>query len=169
MRDHSAVPHEHLPNRAAVRVRTDRRGRAPIYHAILALLTLLAAVRFAPAPTTVAAAPTFELLGTGRTHNGEFTALVLAPAGTEQIEWTTNDFASVGQITVARTGAPQLLMFTGDLTLTDPQPAAVYTVKARFNGGALGVTGGATTAYDSAFRQSFNDVDAGSSSPYASA
>lgn len=126
--------------------------------------------------------PTLEVVGrhspTDSSHtyvqsyNGKFTALVLVPAGTTRLEWTTDNITYT-QFTGRTTTIPGVVAFSGDVTPFSETTARNFTLKVRFNGNdaqiaAVGDPADMKTIhYDPALKPVFTDVDPNSASPFA--
>lgn len=114
--------------------------------------------------------PDIEIVGTGKSYDGHFTALVAPPAGTTRAEWFSSgdNYRAArpifsGTATVGRT----VFGFAGDVTPTEQGPTT-FQILVRYNGDP----GQQTTVslnYSQANRPVFSDVDPNSTTPRAQA
>ena len=117
-----------------------------------------------------------EIVGTQSSYDGKFAAQVSAPIGTRQIEWSSNNFASATTVFTgsATTTSQSVFAFSGDVTPGGEVGPQTFTIKVRFNGGAvptgaLAEQPAVTLSYNQAFRITFSDVQPNSTSPFAQA
>lgn len=101
-----------------------------------------------------------EIVGTQNSYDGKFAAQVAAPTGTSSIEWSSNNFATSTTIFsgTGTTTSQTVFAFSGDVTPQGEVGAQPFTIRVRFNGGAVAEQPAASLNYNQASRPVFSDV-----------